>query len=67
MKVYLLTPNQVQELIGIEYIPGSYFNPIQDNNGNYVISPEEVEQCSIDWVKQLPEIDYNPIIPEPLF
>ena len=67
MKVYLLTPNQSQELIGIEYIPGSYFNPIQDNNSNWIISVEEVDQCSIDWVKTLPEIDYNPIIPEPLF
>jgi hypothetical protein len=62
MTVYLLTEQQANSLQGIEFMPDNYFNPIQDTNGNYFISPEEVAQCSIDWVKQLPQIEYEPII-----
>ena len=64
MQVYLLTEEQAQSLIGIQFIPDNYFNPIMDADGNYIISIEEVEQCSIDWVKALPLIEYNPIIIE---
>ena len=59
MQVYLLTEEQAQGLIGVQFIPDNYFNPIMDADGNYIISIEEVEQCSIDWVKELPLINYN--------
>jgi hypothetical protein len=36
------------------------FNPIQDANGNWIISVEEVSTSTIDWVKELPSIEYNP-------
>jgi hypothetical protein len=62
MTVYLLTSEQAAQLNGIEFMPDNYFYPIKDINGNYVISPEEVQQCSIDWVKSLPQIEYEPII-----
>jgi hypothetical protein len=62
MIVYLLTQQQAEQLKGIEFMPDNLFNPILDANGNYFISPEEVSQCSIDWVKQLPQIEYEPII-----
>jgi hypothetical protein len=42
-------------------MPDNYFNPIMDADGNHIISIEEVEQCSIDWVKALPLITYKPI------
>jgi hypothetical protein len=45
-------------------MPDNYFNPIKDADGNWIISTQEVEQCSIDWVKALPLIEYNPIIAE---
>jgi hypothetical protein len=61
MEVYLLTLEQAQSLIGVQFIPDNYFNPINDIDGNLIISIEEVEQCSIDWVKQLPLITYKPI------
>jgi hypothetical protein len=32
-----------------------------DADGNHIISIEEVEQCSIDWVKALPLINFKPI------
>ena len=62
MQVYLLTQEQAEMLIGVEFIPDNYFNPINDADGNLIISIEEVEQCSIDWVKTLPLITFNPII-----
>jgi len=61
MKVYLLTEEQAQLLFGIQFIPDNYFNPIKDANNNFIISIEEVEQCSIEWVKNLELIDYLPI------
>ena len=61
MIVYQLTQEQADSLIGVEFIPDNYFNPIQDADGNWIISIEEVQQCSIDWVKLLPLITYKPI------
>ena len=63
MTVYLLTPQQVDSLKGVEFMPNNFFNPITDKNGNWIISPEEVAQCSIDWVKELPTLEYEPIPP----
>lgn len=61
MQVYLLTYEEAQSLIGVQFVPDNYFNPIMDADGNFIISIEEVDQCSIDWVKELPLIEYNPI------
>ena len=61
MQVYLLTQEQAEMLIGVEFMPDNYFNPINDADGNLIISIEEVEQCSIEWVKSLPLITYKPI------
>jgi hypothetical protein len=60
MQVHQLTYEEAQSLIGIQFMPDNYFNPIQDADGNWIISIEEVEQCSIDWVKALPLINYKP-------
>ena len=61
IQVALLTEEQANSLIGVEVITDNYFNPIQDKNGNWIISLEEVEQCSIEWVKALPLIEYEPV------
>jgi hypothetical protein len=61
MTVAQLTQEQAEQLKGVEFAPDSYFNPIQDKHGNYIISLEEVEQCDIQWVKQLPIIEFEPI------
>ena len=61
MTVAQLTPEQAEQLKGIEFAPDNYFNPIQDADGNFIISLEEVEQATIDWVKELPRIEYKPI------
>lgn len=61
--VGLLTELQKDELIGQLYMPDSYFNPIQDNDNNWVISIEEMNQCinsDFMWVKDLELIEYKP-------
>ena len=64
MTVALLTEQQKDSLVGVQYLPDSYFNPIQDANGDWIISLEEVNQCSIAWVKELPLIEYVPVTTE---
>jgi hypothetical protein len=58
--VYQLTPEQADQLRGVQYVADMTFNPIQDANENWVISVEEVSSTTIDWVKQLPAIEYIP-------
>jgi hypothetical protein len=61
--VGLLTETQKDELVGQEYAPDSYFNPIMDNADNWVISIEEMANCTNEefiWVKDLPLIIYEP-------
>lgn len=61
--VGLLTETQKDELVGQMYAPDSYFNPIQDNADNWVISIEEMEYCvnpEFLWVKDLDLIVYVP-------
>jgi hypothetical protein len=67
--VGLLTESQKNELIGQLYDEDSYFNPIQDDFDQWIISVEEMEFCVnpvFEWVKTLPLIDYKPK-PEPPF
>jgi hypothetical protein len=64
MKVVKLTQPQAESLQGVEVVPSNFFNPIIDKDGNYVISIEERDQCSIEWVKACEEIPYNPVITE---
>ena len=61
--VYILTDLQKDDLVGQFYDDDSIFNPIQDENDNWVISIEEVDQCvnpEFLWVKNLPLIEYIP-------
>lgn len=61
MIVYLLTEQQKDLLIGKYYFSNTFFNPIQDNNNNWIISQEEVLNAVYEdvlWVKDLPTIEY---------
>lgn len=61
--VGLLTEVQKNDLILQEFAPDSYFNPIQDLNDNWIISVEEMANCTNEefmWVKELPLIIYEP-------
>ena len=67
--VGLLTVEQKDELVGQMYAPDSYFNPIQDDADNWIISIEEMEYCTNElflWVKDLDLIVYVPkVVPLP--
>ena len=61
--VGLLTLEQKELLVGQLYTNDSYFNPIQDNSDNWIISIEEMEYCDNPeflWVKDLELILYVP-------
>jgi hypothetical protein len=61
--VGLLTESQKDSLVGQLYDDDSYFNPIQDDFDQWIISTEEMEFCvnpEFQWVKTLPLIDYKP-------
>ena len=62
-----LTQEQAEQLKGVEFVKDCFFNPIQDLNDNWVISIEEQEQCSIQWIKDLPTSEYLPKITPNLF
>ena len=64
MQVGLLTIEQKELLIGQQFMVDVYFNPIQDNNDNWIISVEEIQQCNnqFAWVKELELITYEPKI-----
>lgn len=66
-QVVLLTLTQKQSLEGVEFKEDNLFNPIQDINDNWVISEEEQEQCSLQWLKLLPLSTYLPKPAQPLF
>lgn len=61
--VGLLILEQKDLLLGQLYTTDSYFNPIQDNEDNWVISIQEMEYCDNPeflWVKDLELILYVP-------
>jgi hypothetical protein len=66
MEVGLLTTEQKDILLNKEFNEGCVFNPIQDMNGNWVISIEEMGMASTeyDWLKGLDLIEYEPKISE---
>jgi hypothetical protein len=58
---YKLTLEQLELLNGKQYADNSYFNPIQDINGDWFIFESEVKECSneeFSWVKELKESKY---------
>jgi hypothetical protein len=61
--VGLLTESQKDSLVGQLYDEDSYFNPIQDDFDQWIISVEEMQFCvnpEFQWVKTLPLIEYKP-------
>ena len=56
-----LTQEQRDSLIGVEFLPHTYFNlDLKDVYENYIIHETEINQCNIQWLKQLPLEDYKP-------
>jgi hypothetical protein len=62
MEVYLLTTEQKKSLIGQHYKEDCLFNPIQDADNNWIITSQEVKNCTNNtflWVELLPTIQYK--------
>lgn len=52
-----ITAAQAEELTGVEYAEGSFFNPLQIGELWY-ISAEEVRDCvTVEWVKDLEVVE----------
>ena len=68
--VGLLSVAQKDLLVGQLFDEDSYFNPIQDNEDNWIISIEEIEQNqnpTFGWLQDLEMILFVPkVIPLPL-
>jgi hypothetical protein len=63
MILYKLTIEQKDLLVGQLFAPASYFGPVQDINGDWFISEQEVSGCvnpDFQWVKTLPSMEYTP-------
>ena len=61
MMVGLLTESEKNLLFGQQFATDSYFNPVQDNDDNWIISQEEMSGCvnsEFMWVKDLPLIEF---------
>ena len=63
MEVILLTQEQKQEIEGKKFMIDQYFLPIEDVDGNWVVTLFEMENCThpdFDWIKRCPLIEYKP-------
>ena len=63
MEVILLTLEQKDQIQGQKFTIDSYFLPIEDEDGNWVVSSIEQELCThpdFQWIKQCPKIEYKP-------
>lgn len=61
MIVAKITKEQADELKGKEFVQDNYFNPIQDDNGNWIISLQELVYCSVDFANSVELIKFEPI------
>jgi hypothetical protein len=61
MIVAKITQKQADELKGKEFVQDNYFNPIQDKNGNWIISLQELVYCEVGFANSVELINYEPI------
>jgi hypothetical protein len=62
MQVGLLTIEQKTEIAGKYFSEDQFFNPVQDSNGNWIITTTEMYECinpEYLWVKELPLIEWT--------
>lgn len=57
MLVARITAEKASELIGLEYQSGAKFSPVQDGNGNWIVSLVEAQCMSISEIEV---IEYIP-------
>jgi hypothetical protein len=62
----LLTIEQKDSLIGVQYISDVYYNPVLNIDGLWCLSMEEIDNTTNEnylWVKDLTLIPYFPPLP----
>jgi len=62
MKVYRISEAEANQLRGNQFDTDSYFNPIQDADGLWFISEEEVmylKKAEYNWIKSKTKVDYK--------
>jgi len=64
MIVAKITPEQAEGLKGVQFVTDNYFNPIEDVNGNWIISLQELVYCSVEFANSVELIEYEPIVHE---
>lgn len=64
--IAIITESQKNILLGQKYDGVQFFNPIQDANGNWVVSEEEISNSSLEWLKALPLLNFDAPIEENL-
>ena len=65
-QVGLLTETQKNQLVGQYYSDDSIFNPVQDNNNNWVISTVEMTTCTNEEFMWVQDLELIPFVPKPL-
>lgn len=66
IQVGLLTETQKNQLVGQYYSDDSIFNPVQDNNNNWVISTVEMTTCINEQFMWVQDLELIPFVPKPL-
>lgn len=61
MIVAKITQKQAETLTGKEFVKDNFFNPIQDKNGNWIISLQELVYCSVEFANSVELINFEPI------
>jgi len=63
MEVVKITQKQKDQIQGQKFAIDSYFLPIEDVDGNWIVSTIEQENCihpDFQWIKKCPRIEYKP-------
>lgn len=62
MIVAKITEEQANSIHGQEFITDNVFNCIQDIEGNWIISLQELVYCDVQFANSVELIEYKPII-----
>ena len=61
MNIAIITIEQKASLEGVLIAPFTYFNlELYDVNDNICIDSDSIDMCNIQWLKELPLIEYVP-------
>jgi hypothetical protein len=63
MEVVKITQEQKDQIESQKFAVDSYFLPIEDADGNWIVSTIEQDLCihpDFQWIKKCPRIEYKP-------